>query len=100
MTTHIVMWQFKDSIREDQKEDLKKDMKDNLEGLLGQIPGLLEIQFISELLPSSTHDAAMISKYESPEDIEVYRTHPAHIHVADTYVRPFVCNRACLDFAE
>ena len=47
---------------------------------------------------SSTHDMALVSTFEKEEDISVYAKHPAHVAVADTYVRPFVTERACLDY--
>ena len=32
------------------------------------------------------------------EDIAVYAKHPEHVRVADNYVRPYVKDRACLDY--
>ena len=34
------------------------------------------------------------------EDIKAYSAHPEHVKVADTYVRPFVTERACLDYQD
>ena len=73
-------------------------MKQNLEGLVGKVPGLLTVEFIEEPLSSSTHDIALGTTFEKPEDITVYAMHPEHVHVANTYVRPYVMQRACLDY--
>lgn len=73
-------------------------MKEQLEGLVGKVPGLLSLQFVAEPITSSTHDIALVSTLEKEEDIAVYATHPEHVKVADTYVRPFVTERACLDY--
>lgn len=62
------------------------------------MPGLLSLQFVAEPITSSTHDIALVSTLEKEEDIAVYATHPEHVKVADTYVRPFVTERACLDY--
>ena len=35
---------------------------------------------------------------EKLEDIKAYAVHPEHVKVADNFVRPYVCNRACLDY--
>ena len=35
---------------------------------------------------------------EKAEDIAAYAVHPEHVRVADTYVRPYVMERACLDY--
>ena len=98
MVHHIVMWKFRSEIEEGKKPELKKAMKENLEGLVGKVPGLLTVEFVEEPLPSSTHDVALVTTLEKAEDVAVYATHPAHVAVADTYVRPFVTERACLDY--
>ena len=98
MVHHIVMWKFKPEIEEAKKPEIKKAMKENLAGLVGKVPGLLTVEFVEEPLPSSTHDVALVTTLEKAEDIAVYSTHPAHVAVADTCVRPFVTERACLDY--
>lgn len=98
MVHHIVMWKFKPEIEEAKKPEIKKAMKENLAGLVGKVPGLLTVEFVEEPLPSSTHDVALVTTLEKAEDIAVYATHPAHVAVADTCVRPFVTERACLDY--
>lgn len=98
MVHHIVMWNFKPEIEEGQKEDIKKAMEENLKALVGKVPGLLTVEFVSDPITSSTHDIALVTTLEKAEDIAVYATHPEHVRVADTYVRPYVTNRACLDY--
>lgn len=98
MVHHIVMWNFKPEIEEGQKENLKKAMEENLCALVGKVPGLLTVEFVSNPISSSTHDIALVTTLEKAEDIAVYATHPEHVKVADTYVRPYVTNRACLDY--
>ena len=98
MVHHIVMWKFRPEIEEERKPELKKAMKENLSSLVGKVPGLLTVEFVEQPLPSSTHDKALVTTLEKAEDIAVYAKHPAHVAVADTYVRPFVTERACLDY--
>lgn len=98
MVHHIVMWKFRPEIEEERKSELKKAMKENLSSLVGKVPGLLTVEFVEQPLPSSTHDMALVTTLEKAEDIAVYAKHPAHVAVADTYVRPFVTERACLDY--
>ncbi len=98
MVHHIVMWKFRPEIEEERKPELKKAMKENLSSLVGKVPGLLTVEFVEQPLPSSTHDMALVTTMEKAEDIKVYSKHPAHVAVADTYVRPFVTERACLDY--
>ena len=98
MVHHIVMWKFKPEIAEEQKLELKKAMRENLEALVGKVPGLLTVKFVEEPIPSSTHDIALVTTLEKAEDIAVYGSNPAHVAVADTFVRPYVTERACLDY--
>ncbi len=98
MVHHIVMWNFKEEVKEQDKDNLKKEMALNLKALVGKIPGLLSVDFVENPVPSSTHDMALLTTFEKVEDIKVYATHPDHVYVADTYVRPYTCNRACLDY--
>lgn len=98
MVHHIVMWNFKPEISESEKETIKKEMEVNLQGLVGKVPGLLTVEFVNSPISSSTHDIALVTTLEKAEDIAIYAKHPAHVHVADTYVRPYVTNRACLDY--
>lgn len=92
------MWKFKPEIAEEQKPELKKAMRENLEALVGKVPGLVTVKFVEEPIPSSTHDIALVTTLEKAEDIAVYGSYPAHVAVADTYVRPYVTERACLDY--
>lgn len=98
MVHHIVMWKFKPEIEEARKPELKKAMKKNLEGLAGKVPGLLTAEFIEQPMESSTHDIALVTTLEKAEDVAVYGAHKEHVKVADTYVRPYVTERACLDY--
>lgn len=98
MVNHIVMWKFKPEIEAAKKESIKKEMEANLKALVGKVPGLLSVEFVSNPIPSSTHDIALVTTLEKEEDIGAYAVHPEHVRVADTYVRPYVMERACLDY--
>lgn len=100
MINHIVMWKFKPEIEDNKKEDLKKAMAENLKSLVGEVPGLLTVEFVENPIQSSTHDIALVTTFETAEQIEAYAVHPAHVKAADTYVRPFVTERACLDYSD
>lgn len=100
MTYHIVMWKFKPEIPDSEKPRLLADMASHLEGLVGQVPGLVSLHFVAAPLGSSTHDMALVSVLEKPGDVAVYSGHPAHQAVANTYVRPYTCDRAALDYED
>lgn len=95
MVKHIILWKLK---AEHNNTEVKKGIKQNLEGLLGKIPGLLEISVQTEGLASSNADVMLYSVFEDEASLKGYATHPEHMYVADTYVRPFTQTRLCLDF--
>lgn len=53
MVKHIILWTLKEEISAEEKEKIKVGIKEGLEGLAGQIPGLMEIHVQTECLPSS-----------------------------------------------
>ena len=98
MVKHIILWTLKDSFSAEQKEEIKAGIKEGLEGLQGQIPGLVEIRVNTGRLDSSTADLMLDSTFESEEALKGYTKHPAHVAVADSKVRPYTAVRSCLDF--
>lgn len=98
MVTHVVAWNFKEEIPEEDKAELKAEMKKNLESLVGMVPGLLSAKFVEEPLPGSNREMALVTTHVAAEDIAVYSGHEAHQQVANTYVRPYTRDRACVNF--
>lgn len=98
MVKHIILWTLKE-MPEEEKERVKAGIKEGLEGLQGRIPGLVDITVhAGGRLETSTADLMLDSTFESPEALAVYASHPEHVAVADSRVRPFTASRACLDF--
>ena len=97
MVKHIILWTLKEEYNND---EVKAGIKQGLEGLMGVIPGLLEIKVQTTCLESSNADVMLYSGFESAEALKGYAVHPAHVEVADTKVRPFTATRACIDFEE
>lgn len=98
MVKHVILWKLKDEFSESEKEEIKKNIKNGLEGLAGKIPGLSEIHVYTNGLASSTADLMLDSQFENEEALRRYSVHPNHVHVADTFVRPYTAVRSCLDF--
>ena len=98
MVKHIILFQLKDELTENEMLVAKKEMKEGLEALVGKVPGLLEMQVQIEGLPTSNADVMLYSVMESPEALKGYAAHPAHVAVANSKVRPFTKTRLCLDF--
>lgn len=98
MVRHVIVWTLKDEISGQEKETVKAGIKDGLEGLMGKIPGLVEIKVYTDKLPSSSGDAMLDSLFENEEALKNYSSNPAHVEVATTKVRPFVKVRSSFDF--
>ena len=99
MVKHIILWKLRDDLSSADKETVKQGIKAGLEGLKGQVPGLIDIHvYVDGRLDSSNADVMLDSTLESPEALRGYAVHPAHVAVADGKVRPYTSVRTCLDF--
>lgn len=97
MITHIVLWNFIESLTEEQKQEAAQKMKSLLEPIKELVPGAINIQVICNEISSSNREVALISTFESIEALQTYQNHPAHIE-AGKYIRSITCDRACMDF--
>ncbi len=95
MVKHIILWKIKDGV---DKAAVAQGVKDGLEGLVGTVPGLTKATVIIKGLDSSTADVMLDSAFESVEALNAYKTHPAHVAVADGRVRPYMEVRLCMDY--
>ena len=94
MVKHIILWKLRDEFN---NSEVKKGIKDGLEGLLGEIWGLLEIKVYTEKLTSSNVDVMLYSVFEDEASLKGYSTNEKHVYVADNFVRPYTESRACFD---
>lgn len=100
MVKHIILWNLKEELSAEEKSAIKANAKKNLESLKGKIDGLTEIKVNIHPLPSSNCDMMLDSSFESASALKAYSSHPEHVAVADTYVRPYTSKRACFDFED
>ncbi|WP_300365352.1 Dabb family protein [uncultured Subdoligranulum sp.] len=98
MTKHIILWTLKEELSADEKAAVKAGIKAGLEGLAGQIPGLVDIHVQTDCLSSSNADLMLDSTFTDEAALKAYAVHPAHVAVADGKVRPYTKLRSCLDF--
>lgn len=98
MVKHLILWKLKDDITGEAKEKVLREMKVNLEALVGKVPGLLRLDIVTNPMASSNADVMLDSDLESADALSGYQSHPEHVAVANTYVRPFTEVRLCMDY--
>lgn len=99
MVKHVILWTLKDEFSESEKKQIKKEMKEELEGLVGKVPGLIDMKIYTNGLETSKNAEVMLdSTLESFEALKAYAIHPEHVKVAGEKVRPYTASRSCLDF--
>ena len=100
MVRHMIIWTLKDEYSEEEKKEICAGIKEGLEGLQGQIPGLVSIRVLTEGLASSNGDLMLDSAFEDEAALKRYAVHPLHQAVANGKVRPYTKQRSCFDFEE
>ena len=99
MVKHIILWTLNPELTEEEKTAVKAGIKKGLEGLVGKVPGLIDVKVhIDGRLATSTADLMLDCTLENEEALKGYAQHPDHLAVANTKVRPYTIQRSCLDF--
>ena len=99
MVKHIILWKLRSDLSAAEKQQAAEAIKKGLEGLKGQVPGLIDIHVqIDGRLESSNADIMLDSTLESEAALKGYAVHPAHLAVANGVVRPYTEVRTCLDY--
>lgn len=99
MVKHIILWKLRSELSAEEKQTAAQAIKNGLEGLKGQVPGLLDIHVqVDGRLETSNADIMLDSTLESFEALKGYAVHPAHVAVANGIVRPNTELRTCLDY--
>ncbi len=97
MIQHIILWKIKDEYSDEDKETIRTNAKQALEGLRGRIDGLIAVKVETRRLPSSNADLMLYTEMRDEAALAAYQKNPLHNAVADEFVRPFMCQRLCLD---
>ena len=97
MVKHVILWKLKDIPTEGTKDEAIAKIKRDLEELVGNVPGLLDLKIIRADLESSNCDIMLDSTLESEEALKGYQVHPMHVAAA-TFVRANTELRLCADY--
>lgn len=102
MLKHIVMWQLKEDLTEDDPRTTKTRqlnnatvLKEKLESLSGKIPGLLKIEVGFDLSVST--DIVLYSELKNRDALTAYQSHPEHQAVIP-FVKAVCTARRVVDY--
>ena len=99
MVKHIVMWKVAEHAEHGSKEEVMTKIKERLEGLKGEIEGLLEIEVgINFNISEMSYDVVLYSTFKDREALNFYQAHPKHLEVANDLVRQVSVSRAVVDY--
>ena len=91
MVKHIVLYTFKEGVN---KEEAITNIRDSLYPLVGQIPGLQQMEV---KLAFNGMDYALYSEFESREALEKYAVHPLHEAAKENF-KHFIATRVAADY--
>lgn len=94
MIKHIVAWRLNDK---DKVADAAR-IKELLEGLRGQIPGLMHIEVGMNVVPdANAADVVLYSEFTDLEALKTYQAHPLHQAVV-LKVKALTIERRSVDY--
>ena len=97
MVRHIVSWNYKDGLTEEEKRAHAEMMQTELNKLKQSLDGVLEVKVYADLCASSNRDIMLDSLFESEATLEAYQVHPEHQRLIRT-VGALLQDRACVDY--
>jgi hypothetical protein len=95
MIKHIVFFRFPELEEEDK---FLREFKIRIEELGQKIPALQHIEAGLNFSDRDTaYDIALVSEFQSREDLDIYRTHPDHLALLD-FLKPYKRELAVVDY--
>jgi hypothetical protein len=92
---HVALFRFTDGTTDDQR----RAAVESLRTLPGLVPSIRAYHVgLDAGHDDGNWDLAVVGDYDDADAWRAYISHPEHVRVADTYVRPFVAARAALQY--
>ena len=93
MVKHIVFFKLKNK-----NPEVEKELKEKLMSLRKEIGCLRHIEVDINFKESDrAYDVALVTEFESEEDLNAYATHPYHLKVIE-YIKTVVSDSKVVDF--
>lgn len=94
MIRHLVMWKLKDNNKADNLQEMKKQLL----SLKDKIDVIRSIEVGIDINRSdAAYDIALVSTFDSKDDLQAYQVHPEHVKVAE-FVGQVRDKRAVVDY--
>ena len=99
MVHHIVLWNLKEDLSEQEKKEAALEIKRRLEAVADSVEGVVSLEVVIGAMESSNKDIALISRFETEEALKAYQVSPAHVE-AGGYILTVTSGRSCFDYEE
>ena len=97
MINHVVLFKLKD-YPEAEKAEIISELKNLIEGLKYKIEEVKYLKVGTNYeLNAKSYDIALLSHFESAEDLDKYRIHPEHLKVVER-IKETTSERAAVDY--
>ena len=97
MINHVVLFKLKD-YPEAEKAEIISELKNLIEGLKYKIEEVKYLKVGTNYeLNAKSYDIALLSHFESAEDLDKYRIHPEHLKVLER-IKETTSERAAVDY--
>ena len=97
MVRHIVLFQLKKTVSESDRLTVMNQFKEAIEALPKDIDVIRKIEVRFNMNPAEVFDIALVSEFDTLEDVNFYAKHPLHV-AAGKLLAEVKENRACVDY--
>ena|SRR5665647_1246048 len=98
MIQHVVLWKLKEGANGKSNQENFEQMRDLLSALPALIPQLRSVSVVKNENPTDKNmDVALITSFDSLEDLNIYVIHPEHVKVG-RFVSTVVSIRSAIDY--
>ncbi len=98
MISHVVLWKLNESVDGKSKDENFVRICEELNALPAVIPQIRSLSVVRNANPTDKNmDVALVTTFDSLEDLEIYVIHPAHVKVG-RFIATVVCARSAIDY--
>ena len=98
MIQHVVLWKLKEGANGKSNQENFEQMREMLSALPPLIPQLRSLSVVQNENPTDKNmDVALITSFDSLEDLNTYVIHPEHVKVG-RFVSTVVSTRSAIDY--